>query len=67
MIIKKNYLDRGPDYLQEEKEGLDKAIKNLDRRFQNKEIDRDDFFKDLNVFQKRSEDLKKRMEKISRK
>ena len=63
MIINNDYINQKKDYLKEEREGLDRAIKNLDRRYQNKEIDRDTFFKDLNEFKKRGDDLNKRMGK----
>ncbi len=66
MIINKDYLNKERNYLEEERKGLEKAINRLDERFQNKEIERDKFFKDLNVFTKRGEELKKRMEKDKR-
>ena len=66
MIIKKDYINREIDYLQEERKGLDKAINKLDERYQNKEIEKDNFYKQLDVFTKRGEDLKKRMGKDSR-
>ena len=66
MIINKDYWNKERNYLEEERKGLEKAINRLDERFQNKEIERDKFFKDLNVFTKRGEELKKRMEKDKR-
>ena len=63
MILKKNYLENQTNYLEEERKGLDKAIQNLDKRFKNKEIEREQFFKDLNIFKKRAENLRKRMKK----
>lgn len=66
MIIKKDYINREPNYLQEERKGLDKAINKLEERYQNKEIEKDNFYKQLNVFTKRGEDLKKRMDKNSK-
>jgi len=66
MIIKKDYINREFDYLQEERKGLDKAINKLDERYKNNEIEKDNFYKQLDVFTKRGEDLKKRMDKNSR-
>ena len=66
MIIKKDYINREFDYLQEERKGLDKAINKLDERYKNNEIEKDKFYKQLDVFTKRGEDLKKRMDKNSR-
>lgn len=66
MIIKKDYINREFDYLQEERKGLDKAINKLDERYKNNEIEKDNFYKQLGVFTKRGEDLKKRMDKNSR-
>ena len=53
MIIKKDYINREFDYLQEERKGLDKAINKLDERYKNKEIEKDNFYKQLYVFTKR--------------
>ena len=66
MIIKKDYMNRKIDYLQEERKGLDKAVNKLDERYKNNEIDKDNFYKQLNVFTKRGEDLRKRIDKESR-
>ncbi len=66
MRIKDDYLNQKRNYLEEEKKGLDRAIQNLDKRFKNNEIERDQFFKDLKIFKERGDDLKKRMEKNSR-
>ena len=66
MIIKKDYMNRKIDYLQEERKGLEKAVNKLDERYQNKEIEKDNFYKQLNVFTKRGEDLRKRIDKESR-
>ena len=66
MIIKKDYINREFDYLQEERKGLDKAINKLDERYKNNGIEKDNFYKQLDIFTKRGEDLKKRMDKNSR-
>ena len=66
MIIKKDYMNRKIDYLQEERKGIDKAVNKLDERYQNKEINKDNFYKQLSVFTKRGEDLKKRIDRESR-
>ena len=66
MIIKKDYMNRKIDYLQEERKGLDKAVNKLDERYKNNEIDKDNFYKQLNVFTKRGEDLKKRIDRESK-
>lgn len=67
MIIKKDYLNRENNYLQREKEGLNKAIENFDRRFKNNEVDRSNFLNGLNEFSKKQIDLNKRIEKLNRK
>ena len=66
MIIKKDYMNRKIDYLQEERKGLDKAVSKLDERYQKKEIEKDNFYKQLDVFTKRGEDLRKRIDKQSK-
>ena len=65
MIIKNNYLNKEINYLEEERKGLDKAINKLDERYQKKEIEKDDFYKQLNIFKQRGEEIKKRMDKQS--
>jgi len=65
MIIRKDYLNRERDYLQEEKKGLNKAIENYDKRFKNNEIEREDFLKGLEGFTKKQIDLNKRIDKLN--
>ncbi|MBQ8892388.1 MAG: hypothetical protein IJ068_05975 [Bacilli bacterium] len=63
MIIKKDYLNKNNNYLEMEKEGLEKAINNFDKRFKNKEIERTNFLKGLEEFSKKQIDLNKRINK----
>lgn len=67
MIIKNNFNQNKTEYLAKEKEGLDKAISKLDKRFQNKEIDREKFLKQNEEFAKKQAFLKQKMEKLNRK
>ena len=66
MIIKNDYLNRKTNYLQMEKEGLNKAINNFEKRFKNKELERTDFLKGLEDFSKKQIDLNKRIEKVNK-
>ena len=66
MIIKKDYLNNN-NYLQREKEGLNKAIENFDKRFKNNEVERSNFLKGLDDFSKKQIDLNKRIEKFGKK
>lgn len=66
MIIKKDYLNNN-NYLQREKEGLNKAIENFDKRFKNNEVERSNFLKGLDNFSKKQIDLNKRIEKFGKK
>ena len=65
MIIKKNYLNREMDYLQEEKKGLNKAIENFDKRYKKNEVERENFLKGLDEFSKKQIDLNKRIDKLN--
>ena len=65
MIIKKDYLNRGNNYLQQEKEGLNKAIENFDKRFKNNEVEREKFLKGLDEFAKKQVDINKRIDKLN--
>ena len=67
MIIKKDYLNTNRSYLEREQEGLSKSIENLNKRFQNEEIERDKFLEGLDEFSKKQINLKKRIEKLNRK
>lgn len=67
MIIKKDYLNRDDNYLQREKDGLNKAIENFDKRFKNNEVDRTNFLKGLAEFSKKQMDLNKRIDKLNSK
>ena len=46
-----------------EKEGINKAINNFEKRFKNKEVERTDFLKGLEGFSKKQIDLNKRIDK----
>ncbi len=63
MIIKKDYLKRERNFLEEEQKGLEKAVENFDKRYHENKIERDNFIKGLQEFSKRGEDLKRRIEK----
>ena len=65
MIIKKDYLNRDNNYLQQEKAGLNKAIENFDKRFKNNEVEREQFLKGLDEFSKKQIDLNKRIDKFN--
>jgi len=66
MIFDKNYLERDKhkEYVQLEKEGLQRAVSNLEKRYQNGQIERQNFMKGLNNFAKKGEDLNKRMNNL---
>lgn len=66
MIIKNNFNLQKEDYLEKEKEGLDKAINKLDERFKNDAVSREKFLKQNEVFAKRQADLKKRIDNLNR-
>ncbi|MBR3660669.1 MAG: hypothetical protein IKN63_02065 [Bacilli bacterium] len=65
MIIKKDYLNLDNNYLEQEKEGLNKAIENFDKRFKNKEVEREKFLKGLDEFAKKQVDINKRIDKFN--
>lgn len=67
MIIKNDFKNIKKDYLQEEKEGLNRAVLNLDKRFKKNEIDREKFLKQNLEFAKRQVELNKKQEKLNRK
>ncbi len=52
MIFKEKYLKK-KDYVEEKREGLKKAVDNLDKRYKNHEVEREPFLKLLDVFSKR--------------
>ena len=68
MIFNKNYLERDKqkEYLQLEKEGLQRAVSNLEKRYQSDQVERKDFFDGLNTFAKRGEEINKKMDKLNR-
>lgn len=66
MIIKNNFNLQKEDYLEKEKEGLDKAINKLDERFKNDAVSREKFLKQNEVFAKRQANLKKRIDNLNR-
>ena len=63
MIIKKDYLNRSTNYLEEEKKGLNKAIENLDKRYKDNQIERENFLKNLKIFEKRNKNINNKIEK----
>ena len=65
MIIKKDYLNREMDYLQEEKKGLNKAIENFDKRYKKNEVERENFLKGLDEFSKKQIDLNKKIDMLN--
>ena len=67
MIIKNDFFKENNNYLMQEKEGLNKAIKKLDDRFKKGEIDREKFLKQNQEFAKKQMELNKRIEKLNRK
>ena len=64
MIIKDDYLERKPNYLEEERKGFDKLISIFDKRFKNNEIERDNFLKGLKNFESKKEELNKKIKKF---
>jgi len=66
MIIENKFFKSEKDYLLEQKEGLKKAIDNLDSRFKKDQIDREKFLKQNAEFAKRQEKLNKEFEKLNR-
>ncbi len=67
MIIKNDFFKENNNYLTQEKDGLNKAIKKLDDRFKKDEIDREKFLKQNQEFAKKQIELNKRIEKLNRK
>ena len=67
MIIKNDFFKENNNYLMQEKDGLNKAIKKLDDRFKQEEIDREKFLKQNQEFAKKQIELNKRIEKLNRK
>ena len=67
MIIKNDFFQENNNYLMQEKEGLNKAIKKLDDRFKKEEIDREKFLKQNQEFAKKQIELNKRIDKLNRK
>ena len=67
MIIKNDFFKKNNNYLMQEKDGLNKAIKKLDDRFKKEEIDREKFLKQNQEFAKKQIELNKRIEKLNRK
>ena len=67
MIIRNDYLNQDNNYLQREKEGLNKAITNFDKRFKNNEVERSKFLKGMEDFSKKQIDLNKRIDKSRKK
>ena len=67
MIIKNDFFKENNNYLTQEKDGLNKAIKKLDDRFKKDEIDREKFLKQNQEFAKKQMELNKRIEKLNRK
>jgi hypothetical protein len=66
MIIRNDYLNRGNNYLEMEKKGLDKAIQNFDKRFRDNQVERTNFLKGMDNFAKKQKDLNKRIKKLDR-
>ncbi len=66
MIIKNDYLDRKDNYLQEEKKGLLKAIKSLDKRYKDGNISKENFLKQNEIFAKKHKKINKEIEKNER-
>ena len=66
MIIKKTEISDQFDYLKQEQDGLKRAIDKLDKRFQNNEVDRETFFKGMENFALKQQDLNKRKDKLNR-
>ena len=62
MIYKNNKFDQ-KDYVEEKKEGIRKAVKNLDKRYKNKEIERENFLDILKIFSKRQKLLLRKTKK----
>lgn len=67
MIIKNDFFNTERDYLMEEKEGLNKAISNFDKRFKKKEVSKEKFLEQNLLFAKRQKELNKKIEKLDRK
>lgn len=67
MIIKNDFFKENNNYLTQEKDGLNRAIKKLDDRFKKEEIDREKFLKQNQEFAKKQMELNKRIEKLNRK
>ena len=67
MIIKNDFFKENNNYLMQEKDGLNKAIKKLDDRFKKEEIDREKFLKQNQEFDKKQVELNKRIDKLNRK
>jgi len=66
MIIVKKMMNQNPKYVEEAREGLEKAVANLDKRYKNGEIERDRFLEKLNVFAKRRKKLDAEVKKLNR-
>ena len=67
MIIKNEFFNNEEDLLYKEKEGLDKAIKKWDDRFQKGEVERDNFLKKNMDFAKKQQELKEKIQKLNHK
>ena len=66
MIIKNRFQEK-IDILEEESEGIRKAVSNLDKRYKNNEIERDKFLKQAKAFAKQHEAIKKLQNKTNTK
>ena len=67
MIIKNEFFNSEEDLLYKEKEGLDKAIKKWDDRFQKGEVEREKFLKKNIDFAKKQKEIKEKIQKLNHK
>jgi len=66
MIIKNEFFQNEKDYLIKQREGLNKAIENWDKRFQKDEVERETFLRQNIEFAKRQGELNKKIEKFNK-
>ena len=66
MIIKNNFNKNNSqiNYLEQEKEGIRKAVAKWEERFKKNEIDREKFLKQKQEFAKRQKELSKKINKL---
>lgn len=63
MIIKNDFF-KDRNYLQEEKEGLDRAVENFNKRYKKGEVKKENFFKQNEEFARRQKELTEKIKKM---